>query len=66
MKNWIIKKKPRSDTTSDQPSKDKNIGGVNSVFAPPAADISENAPALLSPRKKTSIQRSLLMIMMGL
>jgi hypothetical protein len=45
MKNWVIKKKPRSDTTSDQTSKDKNIGGVNSVFAPHVTDTEENTPA---------------------
>ncbi len=33
MKNWIIRKKPRNDTSSESDSVSRSIGGVNSVLA---------------------------------
>ncbi len=34
MKNWIIKKKPRSDQDSNTSQQNTSMGGVNSVLAP--------------------------------
>ena len=33
MKNWIIKKKPRTDHNNEQDSRSRSVSGVNSVMA---------------------------------